>query len=167
MKAALTVAPLLPSDWPDVQRIYQEGIDTGQATFETSAPEWERFDASKTSDCRLVAIEEDRVIGWAALTPFSSRPVYRGVAEATLYVSAPARGRGAGTTLLERLIRSSEECGYWTLLAKIFPENPASLALVRKFGFRQVGVLSRIGRHYGVWRDVVLLERRAADSVAP
>jgi phosphinothricin acetyltransferase len=167
MKTALTVAPLLPSHWPDVRRIYQEGIDTGQATFETSAPEWERFDASRTSDCRLVALKEGQIIAWAALTPFSSRPVYRGVAEATLYVTAPARGQGAGSTLLERLIRSSEECGYWTLLAKIFPENTASLALVRKFGFRQVGVLSRIGRHHGAWRDVVLLERRAPDSVAP
>lgn len=166
MKPALTVAPLLPSHWPDVRRIYQEGIETGQATFETSTPEWDRFDASKTGDCRLVALEAGRVIAWAALSPFSSRPVYRGVAEATLYVTAPARGQGAGSTLLERLIRSSEECGYWTLLAKIFPENGASLALVRKFGFREVGVLSRIGCHNGVWRDVVLLERRVPDSVA-
>jgi phosphinothricin acetyltransferase len=162
MKAALSITPLLPGHWPDVRRIYQEGIDTRQATFETSVPEWDRFDASKTSECRLVALEEDRVIAWAALSAFSSRPVYRGVAEATLYVAASARGQGAGSTLLEQLIRSSEECGYWTLLAKIFPENTASLGLVRKFGFREVGVLSRIGCHYGVWRDVVLLERRAA-----
>jgi phosphinothricin acetyltransferase len=167
MKAALTVAPLLPGHWPAVRRIYQEGIDTGEATFETSAPEWECFDAGKTRDCRLVALEEGRVIAWAALTPVSSRPVYRGVAEATLYVAASARGQGVGSTLLEGLIGSSEACGYWTLLVKIFPENTASLALFRKFGFREVGVLSRIGLHHGAWRDVLLIERRAPDSMTP
>jgi phosphinothricin acetyltransferase len=163
MRIDLKILPLFESHWPDVRRIYQEGIDTGQATFETSAPEWEPFDAAHTRDCRLVAIEEDRVIAWAALSPFSSRPVYRGVAEASLYVAAADRGKGAGSALMERLIRSSEECGYWTLLAKIFPENPGSLALTRKFGFREVGVLTRIGRHHGVWRDVLLLERRSRE----
>jgi phosphinothricin acetyltransferase len=163
MKTNLTIAPLLEAHWPDVRRIYQEGIDTGQATFETSAPDWERFNAGHTRDCRLVALAEGRVIAWAALSPFSSRPVYRGVAEASLYVAAAERGKGAGSALMERLIRSSEECGYWTLLAKIFPENPASLALTRKFGFREVGILSRIGCHHGVWRDVLLLEHRASE----
>jgi phosphinothricin acetyltransferase len=160
MKPDLRFVPLLETHWLDVQRIYQEGIDTGQATFETLAPEWERFDSGHTSDCRLVALEDDQVIAWAALSPFSSRPVYKGVAEASLYVASAARGKGAGSILMDRLIHSSEECGYWTLLAKIFPENAASLALTRKFGFREVGVLSRIGHHHGVWRDVVLLERR-------
>ncbi len=160
MKTDLTIVPLQETHWPDVRRIYQEGIDTGQATFETSASDWERFDASRTRDCRLVALEQDRVIAWAALSPFSSRAVYRGVVEASLYVAAAMRGKGVGSTLMERLVRSSEECGYWTPLAKIFPENPASLALARRFGFREVGVLSRIGRHHGLWRDVVLLERR-------
>jgi phosphinothricin acetyltransferase len=162
MRPDLTFAPLLETHWPAVQRIYQEGIDTGQATFETLAPEWQRFETGHTPDCRLVALEKDRVIAWAALSPFSSRPVYKGVAEASLYVASAARGQGAGSVVMEQLIRSSEECGYWTLLAKIFPENAASLALTRKFGFRQVGVLRHIGRHHGVWRDVVLLERRAA-----
>lgn len=156
------ISPLLPAHWPDVRRIYQEGIETGQATFETAAPEWEAFDASRTPDCRLVAVEDGRVLGWAALSPFSSRPVYRGVAEASVYVAAEARGQGLGKRLLEALIAESESNGYWTLLAKIFPENPTSLALVRRYGFRQVGTLERIGRRHGVWRDVLLLERRSA-----
>ena len=146
--------------WPEVQRIYQEGIDTDQATFETAAPDWDRFDEGHTKDCRLVAVESERVVGWAALSPFSSRPVYRGVAEASVYVASDARGKGVGSHLLAALIRESEQNGYWTLLAKIFSENPASLALVKRYGFREVGVLRRIGQQHGVWRDVVLLERR-------
>ena len=153
--------PLAQLHWPEVRRIYQEGIDTDQATFETVAPDWDRFDSARTPDCRLVAMESERVLGWAALSPFSSRPVYRGVAEASVYVASNARGRGIGSHLLAALIRESEQNGYWTLLAKIFPENPASLALVKRYGFREVGVLRRIGEQHGVWRDVVLLERRA------
>ena len=157
---SIVISPLLVEHWPDVRRIYQEGIDTGQATFETLAPEWEGFDAGRTRDCRMVAVEDGRVLGWAALSPFSSRPVYRGVGEASVYVAAQARGNGLGTLLLTTLIAESEKQGYWTLLAKIFPENQPSLALVRKYGFRQIGVLERIGQQHGVWRDVVLLERR-------
>jgi L-amino acid N-acyltransferase YncA len=157
-----TIDALLSSHWPDVRRIYQEGIDTGLATFETEAPEWEAFDAGRNRDCRLVALDDNKVVGWAALSPFSSRPVYRGVAEASVYVAVEARGRGLGKRLLEALIEESERQGYWTLLAKIFPENRASLALVRAYGFRQVGSLERIGQHHGVWRDVLLLERRRA-----
>ncbi len=154
------ITPLLSEHWPDVQHIYQEGIDTGQATFETEPPEWDHFDKSHTLDCRLVAIENQRVVGWAALVPFSGRPVYRGVAEASVYVAARDRGRSIGTRLLKALAEESEEKGYWTLLAKIFPENESSLVLARRHGFRDVGVLRRIGQHDGVWRDVVLLERR-------
>jgi phosphinothricin acetyltransferase len=157
----LTIAPLLERHWPDVRRIYLEGIETGQATFETAPPEWGAFDATRKRDCRLIAFDGEAVAGWAALTPFSSRPVYRGVAEASVYVASEMRGRGLGSRLLAALIEESERCGYWTLLAKIFPENAASLALVRRYGFRQVGVLERIAQHHGVWRDVVLLERRA------
>lgn len=155
-----TISPLLPEHWPAVRRIYQEGIDTGQATFETLAPDWDAFDAGRTRDCRLAALDGGEVVGWAALSPFSSRPVYRGVAEASVYVAQQTRGQGVGKRLLEALIAESEQRGYWTLLAKIFPENQASLALVARYGFRKVGVLERIGQHEGVWRDVVLLERR-------
>ena len=157
----LAIAPLLPAHWPEVRRIYQEGIETGQATFETQAPEWEAFDAGRARDCRLIAAQDDRVAAWAALSPFSSRPVYRGVAEASVYVGREARGKGVGSQLLAALIEESERAGYWTLLAKIFPENAASMALVHRYGFRQVGVLERIAQHHGVWRDVALLERRA------
>ena len=159
----VVISPLLHQHWPDVRRIYAEGIDTGQATFETSPPEWEGFDANHTLDCRLVAVEGERVVGWAALSPFSRRPVYRGVAEASVYVAARERSKGVGGRLLKNLIRQSEKRGYWTLLGKIFPENESSLALAQKHGFRDVGVLRRIGRHNGIWRDVVLLERRAND----
>ena len=158
--SVLQIVPMLDSHWPEVRRIYEEGIATGQATFETSAPDWERFDATRNRDCRLVGIARSRVVAWAVLVPFSSRPVYRGVAEASVYVAAEARGTGAGSRMLEALLRESEENGYWTLLAKIFPENTGSLALVRKFGFREVGVLTKIAQDRGVWRDVVLLERR-------
>ena len=155
-----SIAPLTQLHWPQVRPIYQEGIETGQATFETSAPDWDRFDSAHTADCRLVAMESEHVLGWAALAPFSSRPVYRGVAEASVYVASTARGRGIGSHLLASLIRESERNGYWTLLAKVFPENPASLALVKRHGFREVGILRRIGKQHGVWRDVLLLERR-------
>ena len=144
------IAPLTELHWARVQPIYQEGIETGQATFETSAPDWDHFDSAHTEDCRLVAVEAKRVLGWAALTPFSSRPVYRGVAEASVYVASTVRGRGIGSHLLASLIRESEQNGYWTLLAKIFPENPASLALVKRYGFREVGILRRIGKQHGV-----------------
>lgn len=158
--AALSIVPMVDSHWPEVHRIYEDGIATGQATFETSAPDWERFDATRNRDCRLVGMSGSRVVAWAVLMPFSSRPVYRGVAEASAYVAAEVRGTGVGSRMLEALVRSSEDAGYWTLLAKIFPENAGSLALVRKFGFREVGVLTKIAQDRGVWRDVVLLERR-------
>ena len=115
-----------------------------------------------TADCRLVTVEEDRVYGWAALSPFSRRPVYQGVAEASVYVERSRQGRGLGTQLLENLIRESERRQYWTLLAKIFPENEPSLGLARGLGFREVGALRRIGKLNGVWRDVVLFERRSS-----
>jgi L-amino acid N-acyltransferase YncA len=162
MAATLTFAAMTGDDWPAVREIYEQGIETGQATFETSAPDWERFDRSHTQDCRLIAREDKVIVGWGALSPFSSRPVYRGVAEASVYIAQEVRGKGIGTALLSRLIEESERNGYWTLLGKIFPENAASLALVKRYGFREVGVLRRIGQQDGVWRDVVLLERRLA-----
>lgn len=159
--SVLSIVPMLDSHWPEVRRIYEEGIATGQATFEPAPPDWERFDATRNRDCRFVGMRGTKVVAWAVLLPFSSRPVYRGVAEASLYVGSDVRGTGVGSRMLEALVRASEENGYWTLLAKIFPENAGSLALVRKFGFREIGVFRKLGRHCGVWRDVVLLERRS------
>jgi L-amino acid N-acyltransferase YncA len=148
-------------DWEAVRAIYREGIATGNATFETDVPDWEAWDKNHLRACRLVARADDRVVGWAALTPYSSRRAYAGVAGLSIYVSASARGQGIGRTLLGALIEASEQAGLWTLQAGIFPENAASLALHRACGFREVGRRERIGRLNGVWRDVVLMERRS------
>ena len=158
--------PLLPADWPAVRAIYLEGIATGNATFETEAPEWERWDAAHLPACRLVAAGHEGVAGFAALSPVSARKVYRGVAEVSVYVSERARGAGIGGALLGELVRTSEEAGIWTLQAGIFPENHASLRLHEKNGFRVVGTRERIGCLAGRWRDVILLERRSATTGA-
>jgi L-amino acid N-acyltransferase YncA len=150
------------SDWEAVRAIYAQGIATGDATFETEAPDWERWDASHLQEGRLVARSDGGVLGWAALSPVSSRCVYAGVAEVSVYVRDTARGMGVGRSLLEGLIRASEECGIWTLQAGIFPENRASVALHCSCGFREVGRRERLGQMRGVWRDVLLLERRSA-----
>jgi L-amino acid N-acyltransferase YncA len=148
-------------DWDAVRAIYREGIATGNATFETDVPAWEAWDRGHLHACRLVAKADGRVVGWAALTPYSSRRAYAGVAGLSVYVSASARGQGIGRALLGALIEASERAGLWTLQAGIFPENVASLALHRAHGFREVGRRERIGRLNGVWRDVVLMERRS------
>jgi L-amino acid N-acyltransferase YncA len=158
----LTLRGMSPADWPAVRDIYLEGIATGDATFETEAPTWEEWDAAHRADCRLVALEDGRVVGWSALSPVSHRSVYAGVAEVSVYVAAAARGHGRGRALLNRLIEESERAGIWTLQSGTFPENVASLALQESCGFRRVGVRRRPGRLNGVWRDVVLLERRSA-----
>ena len=157
----VVIEKMLPEHWEQVRAIYQEGIATGHATFETEAPEWELWDATHLRDGRLVALEGERVEGFAALSPVSSRKVYAGVAEVSVYVGAQFRGRGVGRALLEALIRESESSGVWTLQAGIFPENAASVALHKACGFREVGRRERIGRHAGRWRDTVLLERRS------
>jgi L-amino acid N-acyltransferase YncA len=149
-------------DWPDVALIYEEGIDTGNATFETRVPAWEEWDASHLSACRLVLEEEGVILGWAALSAVSRRPVYSGVAEHSIYVAGVARGRGVGAGLLGALVACSEEEGFWTLQTAIFPENETSIGLHTKFGFRVVGVRERLGFHHDRWRDVVLMERRSA-----
>jgi L-amino acid N-acyltransferase YncA len=152
-------------DWPNVRAIYLEGIATGNATFETDAPSWEAWDRAHVADLRLVARDADgSVLGWVAVTPVSGRCVYAGVADLSVYVSAAARGRGVGRTLLTALIQSSERAGIWTLQAGIFPENAPSLALHRACGFRDVGRRERIGKMDGVWRDVLLLERRSGSA---
>lgn len=149
-------------DWPEVRRIYAEGIATGNATFETETPSWSTWDAAHRRDCRLVVRDGAGLLGWAAVTPVSGRCVYEGVADLSLYVATASRGRGVGRLLLRALIDESERQGIWTLQAGIFPENEASLRLHRGLGFRDVGRRERIGRMGGVWRDVMLLERRSA-----
>lgn len=143
-----------------MRRIYQEGIATGNATYEPAVPEWEAWDRGHLTDHRFVATLDAAVAGWAALSRVSARRVYSGVAEVSVYVAAAARGHGVGSTLLRRLVESSERGGIWTLQASIFPENAASLALHRACGFRIVGTREKLARQEGVWRDVLLLERR-------
>lgn len=149
-------------DWAAVRAIYLEGIETGNSTFEKSAPEWEKWDSGHLQSCRLIARSKLEVLGWAALTPVSGRRVYAGVAEASIYVAARARRRGIGSALVSALVRASEQSGIWTLQAGIFPENIASLEVCKKAGFRMVGTRERLGCMDGRWRDVVLLERRSA-----
>lgn len=157
-----SVEKMLPGHWPEVRAVYEEGLATGDATFETEAPGWERWDASHLRACRLVALlDGGRVAGWAALSPISARKVYAGVAEVSVYVGAEFRGRGVGRALLEALVCESESEGIWTLQAGIFPENAASVALHRACGFREVGRRERVGKLGGRWRDTVLLERRS------
>jgi len=150
-----------PADWPAVAEIYAEGIAMRQATFETEVPSYADWNAAHLASPRLVARDGDRIVGWAALTPVSRRPVYAGVTDLSVYVGGAERGRGIGRLLLEELVRRSEQAGIWTLQAGVFPENEASLRLHAACGFRVVGVRERIGRHDGLWRDVVLLERRS------
>jgi phosphinothricin acetyltransferase len=157
----LRIGAMRRADWPRVSAIYREGIAGGDATFETEAPDWEAFDRSHIATCRLVARAGREVVGWAALGSVSSRCVYAGVAEVSVYVADDAQSRGVGRRLLQHLVRASEAAGIWTLQAGIFPENRASLSLHAAFGFREVGVRERIGRHGGRWRDVIVLERRS------
>ncbi len=152
---------MTPGDWPEVARIYEEGIATGLATFETSVPDWTSWDQAHMQSCRLVATEDSSLAGWAALSPVSSRCVYGGVAEVSIYISAEARGKGLGLKLLRALIGESEKAGIWTLQSGIFPENTASIKLHEKGGFRRIGYRERIGCLHGIWKDNVLFERRS------
>ena len=168
----LRIVPMVEAHWPAVSAIYEQGIQTSQATFESAPPAtWADWCAAKLNPCSLVAyaggeIAGGEIAGWAALSPFSSRYVYRGVAEVSLYVASGRRGQGIGDALMRALIERSEEQGIWTLQAKIFPENQASIHLHTKHGFRRVGIREKLGRmeygpYCGQWRDVVLLERRS------
>jgi L-amino acid N-acyltransferase YncA len=152
---------MAPADAATVLRIYQDGLDAGHASFETTAPDWAAFDRGRLPDHRYVAVDAGEVVGWVAVTPVSARPVYAGVVEHSVYVDPGAHGRGVGATLLDALIASTEAAGVWTIQSAIFPENAASLRLHERAGFRVVGVRERLGRHHGRWRDVVLLERRS------
>jgi len=156
-----TVEKMEAQDWEAVRAIYQEGIATGNATFETNIPNWKEWDKNHLAACRLVARKEKEVIGWAAASPVSGRCIYSGVAQVSVYVTAAAQGQGAGKALLQSLIKESQNAGIWTLQAGIFPENVASIALHQTCGFRQVGRREGLGQMAGVWRDVILLERRS------
>jgi len=158
----ITVENLKKEQAQKVLRIYLEGIKSGNATFETSVPDWEEWDESHLPECRLVALGSERdVLGWAALSPVSGRCVYAGVAEASVYVAEAVRGQGVGRALLENLIKESEVAGIWTLEAGTFPENKVSITLLKSCGFRQVGYRERLGKLQGIWRDVILFERRS------
>jgi len=159
--SGIVISSMGESDWDDVRRIYAEGIATGNATMETAPPPWESWDSAHRPDCRLVARDSGRMLGWAALSRVSERCAYGGVAEVSVYVSQEARGRGVGRRLLEELVRASEEAGVWTLQAGIFPENAASLSIHQHCGFRVVGVREKLGKLGSAWRDVALLERRS------
>lgn len=163
----IQLRPMTPADAAAVLRIYGEGIATGHATFQSDIPSWEEFDAGKLAAPRLVAEREGEILGWAALSTVSSRCVYAGVAEMSVYVAAAARGEGVGRALLEGIVGASEAAGIWTLQAGIFPENTASIAMHEKCGFTRLGTLERLGfmRHgpmAGQWRDVLMMQRRSA-----
>ncbi|MEV0272071.1 N-acetyltransferase family protein [Hamadaea sp. NPDC050747] len=157
-----TIRAMTAADADDVLRIYQAGLDTGQASFELDAPSWEKFDAGRLPEHRLVAEVDGRVAGWVAVSPVSARPVYAGVVEHSVYVDPAVRGKGVGVALLTALFESTEAAGIWTIQSGVFPENTASLRLHERTGFRVIGTRERVGRH-GVrgWRDVLLLERRS------
>jgi L-amino acid N-acyltransferase YncA len=150
------------NDWPAVREIYRQGIRSGLATFEVEAPSWEDWDVAHHAEHRLVAEMGDRVVGWAALAPVSTRRVYAGAAEDSVYVANDAQGQGVGGALLSALVAGAEAAGIWTIEAGIFPENGASIAVHQRCGFRIVGVREKLGRRDGLWRDVLLLERRSA-----
>ena len=153
---------LIAQDWQEVKEIYEEGIATGNATFQSAAPDWDEWDQSHVKNSRIVAVDDaSNILGWAALTPVSGRCVYAGVAEVSVYVSDKARGKGIGKSLLKELIRQSEQNGFWTLTAGIFPENEASLKIHQQAGFKVLGIRERIGKMNGEWRNTVLLERRS------
>ncbi len=161
---AVALRSLEEPDWPAVAAIYAEGLAAGNATFETGVPSWAAWDASHLARPRVVAAVAGEVVGWAALSPVSERCVYEGVVEGSVYVAEHVRGRRVGRALLEAVVASTEAAGIWTIQAGIFPENTASVRLHEAVGFRVVGIRERLGSHNGVWRDVVLMERRSSSD---
>lgn len=157
----LVICEMSAENWSAVAEIYKEGIETGMATFETAVPSWDEWNRAHVPTCRLLAKNGENTLGWAALSPVSSRCVYGGVAEVSVYVAKNARGLGVGERLMSELIKASEMEGYWTLQSGIFPENLPSIRLHEKAGFRRIGYRERIGKHDGVWKDNVLMERRS------
>ena len=157
-----TLSPLLPEHWPAVKAIYEEGIKTGNATFEKQSPEWETWTSSHLLHSRIVANIDNEIAGWAALTAVSGRCVYSGVGEVSVYVAEKFRGKKIGNTLLQELIKQSEQNNIWTLQAGIFPENKGSIKIHEANGFRIVGYREKIGQMNGIWRDTILMERRSS-----
>jgi phosphinothricin acetyltransferase len=157
----MEIKPIQEKDYPTVAEIYLQGIATGHATFQTEAPEWNVWDKNHLTFCRLGAFENEEMLGWAALSPVSSRCVYGGVAEVSIYVASSARGKGIGKKLFAALIDESEINGLWTLQSGIFPENIGSIKLHEELGFRKIGYREKIGNMNGVWRDNVIMERRS------
>lgn len=151
------------ADWPEVARIYEEGLLTGNATFQQRVPSWQDWDYEHLKQCRLICLADDRLVGWTALSPVSGRCVYSGVAEVSIYIGEQFRGKGIGFQLLQKLIVWSEKEKIWTLQSGIFPENIGSLKIHEKLGFRRVGFRERIGKLNGEWRDVLLMERRSRE----
>lgn len=160
----LSITPMAAEDWPSVADIYGAGMATGNSTFETEVPAWDSWDRDHIESPRLVARKDGEVVAWASLSRVSSRCVYEGVAEVSLYVAADARGQGIGAQLLDALLQQSEDAGFWTLYAGVFPENEASLRLFRGHGFRDYGLQERVGKMGDRWRDVLQLERRSTKA---
>ena len=158
--APITIEALRAEHWPGVARVYEEGIATRNATFETEVPAWEAWDASHLTEHRFVALRDTDVVGWAAVSPVSGRCCYQGVVENSVYVAESSRGQGIGRALLERLLESADRAGFWTVQASVFADNAASIEFHKRCGFRVVGTRVRIAQLDGVWRDTVLLERR-------
>jgi len=159
--SVFVIEPMQASDWDSVRAIYLAGIATGNATFETTAPEWAEWDAKHLPKCRLVARANGAVIGWTALSPVSARKVYAGVVEESVYIAEAAQGQGVGKALLSTVVAESEKVGIWTIQTSIFPENVGSLVLHKSCGFREVGYRERIGQMNGIWRSTIFLERRS------
>lgn len=157
----ISIVSMLPAHAEAVLQIYREGLETGQATFNTEVPTWEQWDRSHHPHSRFVAVDGTMVVGWVALSPVSVRYCYRGVAEFSIYIGAVHRGRGIGELLMQQLIGESEKNGIWTLYSSTFPENLASIRLQKKYGFREIGYREKIAELHGVWRDTILLERRS------
>jgi L-amino acid N-acyltransferase YncA len=156
------IEPLLPEHWEAVKRIYENGIATGNATFQTAAPAtWEQWNNGHLEHSRFVAKDDDVVLGWIALSPTSARECYKGVCELSVYVDCDYHGKGIGQGLMKAVIESSEAAGVWCLFSSTFPENKSSISLQKKFGFREIGYREKIAHQNGVWRDTVLLERRS------
>jgi phosphinothricin acetyltransferase len=155
------IKEMLPIHWKEVSKIYKEGIDTGLATFEKKIPTWKTWDSNHLSYCRLIALINNNIVGWAALSPVSSRCIYGGVAEISVYVANGFRGNKIGEKLLQELIRASERNGLWTIQSGVFPENTASIELHKKVGFRVIGYREKVGVLDGKWKDNILMERRS------
>lgn len=158
----MTIRNMTREDWSEVAKIYLEGISTGYATFETSVPDFESWDKAHLKECRFIAVEGNKVLGWAALSPVSSRCVYGGIGEVSVYIAAASRGSGVGKALVLKLIEESEKEGYWTIQSGIFPENIASIKLHEKVGFRFIGKREKVGKTKdGLWKDNLLYEKRS------